>query len=463
MPRSLVPVFFTLFVAVACATPPASQTSRTDIEGSGGGGRLGGGGTKPSASATARPTATPATQRPSQKPGVFDPFAPSAVPSGGPSLAPSPSPSPSPTPTPWYEVTTFVGPLGAARSDANNDGTIDELDSAGLVDKTGDAARLSSPYGIALDAEGNLYVADSNNARIRKVTPEGAVSTVAGTTEGYLDGPVATAQLSLPYGVVVDKKGVIYVAERSNRIRKIANGQVTTLAGTGDAGFKDGPGAEAQFDLPSALALDANDNLYVADLNNHRIRRITPAGVVSTFAGSGNRDPVKRFADGQGIAAGFNSPNGLVFDTSGNLYVADRSNNMIRQIKPDGTVVRYAGSTVSSDQDGPMANAFFKTPHGIGIDGAGRLYIADTGNRLIRQIGTDGEVVTIAGETVPGFRDGKAREARFQEPVSIVSSQNGELLYVVDQKNNRIRKLTYTRYVPPTPSPEPSPSSTPTD
>jgi sugar lactone lactonase YvrE len=203
----------------------------------------------------------------------------------------------------------------------------------GFADVTGTAAQFNRPYGVTVDASGNGYVADSDNSRIRKISPTGAVTTLAGSgVEGFLDGTGSTARFFIPRGAAVDVSGNVYVADtENNRIRKVSpTGVVTTLAGSGVEGFSDGIGTAAQFTLPNSVAVDAAGYVYVADEGNERIRKISPAGVVTTLAGSS-----RGFADGAAAIAQFNRPHGIAVDASGNVYVADRDNQRIRKITQD--------------------------------------------------------------------------------------------------------------------------------
>ena len=202
---------------------------------------------------------------------------------------------------------------------------------AGYGDGTGTAARFSAPKGIAVDSEGNIYVADTDNNRIRKITSSGVVTTLAGTaTAGYGDGTGTAAFFSAPHGIAADSSGNMYVTEAgNNRIRKItSSGVVTTLAGTSVAGYADGTGTAARFSAPKGIAVDSEGNIYVADTGNNRIRKITPSGVVSTFAGTATAG----YGDGTGTAARFSAPHGIAADSEGNMYVADTGNNRIRKI-----------------------------------------------------------------------------------------------------------------------------------
>jgi hypothetical protein len=204
---------------------------------------------------------------------------------------------------------------------------------AGFVNGTGIVAQFSSPQGIAVDASGNVYVADQNNQLIRKITSQGVVTTLAGSTQGFADGTGSQAGFNLPAGVATDGSGNVYVADQGNNsIRKITSaGVVTTLAGTGIAGLADGAGGSAQFSAPCSIAVNALGTMYVADYNNNRIRQITPAGVVSTLAGN-----ISGFADGTGNSALFNAPKSVATDAAGNVYVADYNNQLIRKITTNG-------------------------------------------------------------------------------------------------------------------------------
>src|SRR5258706_2232370 len=252
---------------------------------------------------------------------------------------------------------------------------------AGNVDGAGAAARFNFPKGVALDSAGNIYVSDRENHTIRKITPAGAVSTFAGTPDifGSADGTGAAARFNLPEGVATDSADNVYVAdEGNNTIRKITPaGVVTTLAGrAGFSGGDDGIGAAARFDFPRGVATDNAGNVYVADMFNNTIRKVTPAGVVSTLAGTA---AVFGRADGTGTAASFFFPRGVATDSAGNVYVADTSNNTIRKITPAGAVTTLAGTAgLAGSTDATGAAARFNAPAGVATDSPGNVSVAES-------------------------------------------------------------------------------------
>jgi sugar lactone lactonase YvrE len=310
----------------------------------------------------------------------------------------------------------------------------------GYADGTGAAASFNNPVGLAVDAAGNVYVADTGNQRIRKVTPAGVVTTLAGSgTSAFADGTGAAASFSIPLGVAVDTAGNVYVGDGgNNRIRKVTPaGAVTTLAGSGTGAFADGSGAAASFQGPSGIAVDGSGNVYVADQTNQRIRFVTPAGDVTTLAGSGTAT----FADGTGAAASFDYPGALAAN-AGNVWVADGSNDRIRKVTPAGVVMTLAGSsTFNPFADGIGAAATFNSPQGIALDGADNAYVSDQNHQRIRIVTPAGVVTTLAGSGTASFADGPAAMAEFSNPsgIAVDAARN---VYVGDTNNNRVRKIT---------------------
>lgn len=311
-------------------------------------------------------------------------------------------------------------------------------DAAGFADGVGPFASFNYPCGIAVDGGGNLYVADHSNHSIRRVTPEGVVSTFAGTGQpGDSDGHRLEASFNLPYGLALDAAGNLYVGDVGNhRIRKIStDGSVTTLAGS-RKGFSDRQGEYAMFNHPYGVAVDRHGNVYVADSHNNRIRKIEPDGSTTTVAGNGNDG----FVDGVRDGAEFYVPIGIVIDSEGNLYVGDEGNSSVRKISRDGRVATLAGNGKFSFADGVGRNAVFNAPGGIAIDTHGNLFVADYLNNCIRKIGPDGQVRKIAGNLKKGFADGAPAQARFYYPFGIAVDHAG-VVYVGDQFNHRIRKI----------------------
>lgn len=328
-------------------------------------------------------------------------------------------------------------PVYAARAEAARVVTLAGSGAAGVVDGPGLDARFVSPVGVAVDGGGTLYVVDEG--RIRRVSPAGEVVTLAGSDEaGFADGPVASARFSSPKGIAVDGAGTLYIADRDNhRIRVLSrDGVVRTLAGTGLPGLADGPGDGAQFNEPYDVAVDAAGTVYVADALNNRIRRISPQGVVTTLAGGGESGD---HADGPGALARFSFPSGLTVDAVGTVYVADTYNARIRAVSAGGNVRTVAGSGEDGTADGPAALAEFSDPSAVAVDGSGNLYVLDESNR-IRLISPGGEVRTLAGSGEHGFTDAPATEARFDMPEGIAATVDGTV-YVADTGNRRIRTV----------------------
>ncbi|OQP44886.1 hypothetical protein A4H97_08810 [Niastella yeongjuensis] len=308
---------------------------------------------------------------------------------------------------------------------------------AGLLNGPATDAQFRNPEGVAIDAQGNLIVADRQNHTIRKISTTGDVTTIAGDgTAGFADGAAATAKFSSPWKVALDKQGNIFVADRDNfKIRKITPaGVVSTLAGS-TAGFADGTGGAAKFMQPLDVVADDQGNVYVADNTSHRIRKVTAAGVVTTLAGDGTAG----YQDGNGTATKFRNPSGLTLDPDGNIIVADRLNHRIRKITPAGVVTTVAGAGTSGLQEGDALTAKFADPYGVEVDAAGNILVAELTNARIRQVSISGQVTTLAGSSA-GFADGLSNSAKFNQPTDLAVAADGKI-YVAEVTNHRIRAI----------------------
>ncbi len=314
----------------------------------------------------------------------------------------------------------------------------------GTANGTGAAALFNTPGGGALDAAGNLFVADTNNHVIRLVTPAGVVTTFAGLagTHGTADGAATVARFYFPSNLAFDPAGNLYVADAGNyTIRKITPaGIVSTLAGkAGSSGSTNGTGTAAKFNYPSGLAVSpANGNIFVADATNDLIRKVTPAGVVTTFAG---RAGFKGSTNATGTNARFNNPVDVAADAAGNLYIADAGNHAIRKITSAGVVTTLAGTAgVSGSADGLAVATLFNGPAGVRLDAAGNLLVADTSNHILRQITPTGVVTTLAGTaSISGSSDGLGAAARFNSPSNVLVDTLGNY-YVIDTNNHTLRR-----------------------
>jgi streptogramin lyase len=377
----------------------------------------------------------------------------------------------------------------------------------GGVNGTGTNAEFYYPHGVAVDTNGNVYVADVGNNAIRKITSAQVVSTIAGSAHGLLsvDGTGSAARFNQPIGLAVDNVGNLYVGDSANFTIRMINplAVVSTIAGLpGSYGFADGAGTDALFTIPEGVAADTNGNVYVADLGNNAIRKVTPAGVVTTLAGTGlfpsgvaldsagnlyvaNYFNIQKVtpigtnwivtmvagqfntlgsSDGTNSDAQFAYPGGVAVDSAGNLYVADTGNNAIRKVTPDGTnwvvttLAGLAGSSAGS-ADGVGSAARFSFPSGVAVDSAGNVYVADTHNDTIRKVTPTGVVTTLAGLAgSAGSADGAGSAAHFFFPQGISVDSAGNV-YVADSGNNTIRKGVFTQYGTTNPVSFPQPAN----
>ena len=342
--------------------------------------------------------------------------------------------------------------------------TIDTIAGTGTAGFSGDggaatAARLRNPWGVAVDDAGNVYIADSENHRIRKVDTDGNISTVAGTgTNGFSgDGGAATAaQMDFPRGVAIDGAGNLYIADVVNeRIRKVdaSTGNISTFAGTGTRGYSGDEGAATAARLyhPRGVAVDDAGNLYIVDVGNHSIRKVDGSGNISTFAGTGTRG--YSGDEGAATAARLRFPADVAVDDAGNVYIADRGNLLIRKVDGSGNISTFAGTGRDgfSGDGGAATAARLRYPSGVAVDDAGNVYIADEGNLRIRKVDGSGNISTFAGAGAGGVSGdgdgGAATAARLSNPQDVAVDNAGNV-YIADSENHRIRKVTR-----PTPAP----------
>jgi sugar lactone lactonase YvrE len=311
-------------------------------------------------------------------------------------------------------------------------------------------AELAGPAGVAIDSTGNIYIATYADNRIRKVDTKGNISTFAGNS-GYGfagdGGPVLNAQLAAPRGISLDSSGNLYLADRwNNRIRKIAGGTISTIAGNGQANFGGDGGAatSAQLSYPNGIAVDHTGNIYIADLLNNRVRVVTPTGTINTYAGNG----IPGFGGDGGAAtnAELNQPSGLAIDSSGNLYIADSNNSVVRMVNTQGVISTVAGTGGVggySGDGGAATKATLLAPIGVAVDSSGNIYIADYYGWIREVNASTGVISTIAGNGTNGYTGdgGPATSAQFYNPIGVAVDSSGNV-YVADSGNGAVRMIS---------------------
>ncbi|MEV5237947.1 RICIN domain-containing protein [Streptomyces cinnamoneus] len=314
------------------------------------------------------------------------------------------------------------------------------------------SAQLNRPYGVAADSAGNLYISDYSGHRVRKVTTDGKISTVAGTGTagpGGDGGPAVSAQLNCPREVAVDSAGNLYIVDAGNhRVRKVAaDGKISTVAGRGAANFggDGGPATAAWLNLPTGVAVDSAGNLYISDYSNNRVRKVAADGKISTVAGTG----AANFGGdgGPATAAWLKSPHGLAVDGAGALYIADYGNNRVRKVAADGKISTVAGTgAANSSGDGGPATSAQLNPVGVVVDSAGNLYISDYSNNRVRKVAVDGKISTVAGTGAANFGGdgGPAASAQLNRPFEL-AVDCVDTLYIADHANDRVRKVASAR------------------
>ncbi len=317
-------------------------------------------------------------------------------------------------------------------------------------------AQLDGPIAVTTDDSGNVFIADYYGNRIRKVTPAGIISTIAGTGGiGFSGdgGPAIEAVLSGPSGLATDHAGNLYFADCHNgRVRRInREGIITTIAGSGTGGYggNGGKATQASFSEPTSVAVDEKGNIYVADCGNNCIRKITPAGIVLPYAGNaagaGTGTGSFRGDNSSALAAELNHPRGMSFDAAGNMFFSDCFNNRVRKVSTAGIITTVAGNGQSGyDRDGVKANvAMLNYPQNVIVDATGNLFIADLGNNRIRQVSATGIISTVAGTGQAGYTgdDGLATQAQINEPSYVTFDRSGNLL-ICSKASNKVRRIT---------------------
>ena len=318
------------------------------------------------------------------------------------------------------------------------------------------SARLNYPRGVAVDGKGNVYIADLSNLRIRKVSPSGTITTFAGNGRYGSSGdggPATSARLYYPYAVAADRQGNVYITDGREDdlshavVRKVSpRGTITTFAGTGIAGFSGdgGPATAAQLSGPAGVAVDGKGNVYISD--GSRVRKVSPGGTITTIAGTGKAG---FSGDGGPATSAQISPLGIAVDGKGSVYIADQNNLRIRKVSPGGTISTIAGTgrAGSSGDGGPATSARLSYPAWVAVDAKGSVYITDEEHSRVRRVSPGGTITTIAGRGRKGYSGdgGPATSARLYYPAGVAVDGQGNL-YIADKYNQRVRKVSMRRY-----------------
>ena len=318
---------------------------------------------------------------------------------------------------------------------------------AGSANGKASEATFANLMGLAVDSNGNVFVADSRNNMIRRISADGMVTTLAGSgREGSADGEASSASFFFPVGVAAAPDGSGYVADTHNSlIRRISpQGIVTTVAGALTEATKDHADSLQRLDNPYGIVVGKDGTVYFTDWERNMIRKITPDGKVSIIAG----DTEPGAKDGKGLSASFFLPQGIAIDDKGTLYIADTYNNIIRKMDANGMVTTLAGKPAikgkhnEGKKDGRGPSASFRHPCGIAVDKKGIVYVADMGNNNIRKITPDGTVTTLTGTGKPGAENGSLDKASFYRPYGVAVNKNGDL-FIADYLNNSVRKISF--------------------
>ena len=344
----------------------------------------------------------------------------------------------------------FIADTGNSRiRRVDRSGTITTVAGTGEIGYGGDGgpavrAKLFGPEGVAVDGDGNLFIADSDNDRIRRVDPSGTITTVAGTGErGYSGdgGPAVRAQLGYPRGVAMDGDGNLFIADPGNsRVRRVdQSGTITTVAGTEERGYSGdgGPAVQAQLDAPNHIEVDSAGNLFISV--GHRVRRVDPSGTITTVAGTG--DEGYSGDGGPAVQARLRFPHGLAADGDGNLFIGERWSGYIRRVDPSGIITTIAGGGSGGD-GGPAVEALLNKPRKVTLDRAGNLFIADSSSHRVRRVDATGTITTVAGTGETGYSGdgGAAIQARLNQPSSVTVDGAGNL-FIADTGNDRVRRV----------------------